>query len=109
MYKLIGNKATKINNQLEHHGFRSILLLRLIPLFPFDAISYAAGLSNTRFISFALGTTLGIIPGSFVYNFLGNSFNNPFSKTFYIALSLLFILILIPVIYKKYYNKQTIK
>ncbi|MGV8983968.1 TVP38/TMEM64 family protein [Clostridium sp.] len=109
MHKLIANKASKITNQLEHHGFRSILLLRLIHLFPFDAISYAAGLSSTRFISFALGTTLGIIPGSFVYNFLGNSFNNLFSKTFYLALLLLFILILIPVIYKKYYNKQTIK
>jgi uncharacterized membrane protein YdjX (TVP38/TMEM64 family) len=102
---LIGNKLSKINNQLKLHGFRSIIILRLIPLFPFDAISYAAGFSNIRFISFAFGTTLGIIPGSFVYNFLGNSFNNPFSRTFYLALVMLLILILIPIIYKKYKHK----
>ena len=102
---LVGNKLSKINNQLEHHGLRSILVLRLIPLFPFDAISYAAGLSNIGFGSFALGTTLGIIPGAFVYNFLGDSFNNPFSKTFYLAILMMLTLILIPIIYKKLNKK----
>lgn len=49
------------------HGFRLIFYLRLVPLLPFNEINFGAGLSNIRFKDFALGSLLGMLPGTFVY------------------------------------------
>lgn len=98
--KVTSNKFKKVDYQMEAHGFRSILFVRLIPLFPFDAISYTAGISKIKFKDFALGTTLGLIPGSLVYNYLGHSLNNIFSLQFFIALSVLVLFMIIPLFYK---------
>jgi uncharacterized membrane protein YdjX (TVP38/TMEM64 family) len=64
----------KVQIQLENRGLLYVLLLRLIPLFPFDLISYVSGVSKIRFRAFFIGTLFGIIPGTFAYNFLGSSF-----------------------------------
>lgn len=104
--KWTNNRFKKIDYEIEEHGFRTIIFLRLIPLFPFDGVSYAAGLSKVRFIDFALGTTLGIIPGAFAYNFLGSTLHNPFSQKFYIALAYMAILIIIPLLYKKLHKRK---
>ena len=42
-------------------GWRGIFLVRLIPLFHFDWISYAAGLTQMRFLSFASASLAGIV------------------------------------------------
>lgn len=42
-------------------GWRGIFLVRLIPLFHFDWISYAAGLTRMRFLSFASASLAGIV------------------------------------------------
>ncbi|HBQ76555.1 MAG TPA: TVP38/TMEM64 family protein, partial [Exiguobacterium sp.] len=65
-----------------------VLVVRLIPLFPFDAISYASGLSKIRFKQFAIANYLGIIPGAFVYNNIGSSLRDPFSWQFFVAIGL---------------------
>ena len=48
-------------------------MVRLIPNFPFDMQNYGLGFSQVRFGPFALGTFLGIIPGSFAFVYLGYS------------------------------------
>ncbi|WP_246943179.1 TVP38/TMEM64 family protein [Bacillus pinisoli] len=62
-----------IEKQLTQNGFLYVLLLRLIPLFNFDMISYLSGLSKVKFSHFVIATIIGIIPGTFAYNFLGSS------------------------------------
>lgn len=42
-------------------GWRGIFLVRLVPLFHFDWISYAAGLTQMRFLSFATASFAGIL------------------------------------------------
>ena len=66
-------KINQIQQQLEKNGFIYVLIFRLLPIFNFDLISYAAGLSKVRLLSFFLATLIGIIPGTFAYNFLGSS------------------------------------
>ena len=49
----------------------AILVSRLIPFISFDAVSYVAGLTSIRMRSFAIATTLGILPASFAFAALG--------------------------------------
>ncbi|MBU8763724.1 TVP38/TMEM64 family protein [Micrococcus luteus] len=94
-------KWGKVKKQLQHKGFLYILLLRLIPIFPFDLVSYAAGVSKVKFTAFLFGTLLGIIPGTFAYNFLGSSFLQEKSEYIVIAAAVFVLVMLIPFLLKK--------
>jgi uncharacterized membrane protein YdjX (TVP38/TMEM64 family) len=86
-------------NQLEVNGFRTILLMRLVPIFPYDPVSYLAGLSKIRFQDYALATIIGMIPGAFAYNVLGYSLLDVFSSTFLLAIGLLILVMFTPLVY----------
>ena len=51
-----------------------IFISRLLPLFPFDVISYAAGLSGLSVSVYALATFVGMIPSTFMLTYLGSAF-----------------------------------
>ncbi len=86
-------------NQLEVNGFRTMLIMRLVPIFPYDPVSYLAGLSKIRFQDFVLATTIGMIPGAFAYNVLGYSLLDVFSSTFLLAIGLLVLVMFTPLVY----------
>jgi uncharacterized membrane protein YdjX (TVP38/TMEM64 family) len=52
-------------------GLYAVFAARLIPGVAFDAVSYAAGLTQMRFRSFILASALGILPQTFLYSYLG--------------------------------------
>ena len=54
-------------------NFQRMLWLRTVPLFPYDVISLVAGCTKMRFITFAVTTLLGILPGAVAYNVLGDA------------------------------------
>lgn len=96
--RLIGQEAMeKLMIRLGHKphgvpvmkGFLSILLLRLIPLVPFDVVSYGAGLSHVRYRDFLGATALGIIPGVCVYVNIGDKLFDCNPSHFYWAIALL--------------------
>ena len=62
--KRFGDKLEGMNRELETRGLNYLLFLRLVPVFPFFL---AAGLTRLPLRTFVLGTTIGIIPGGFVY------------------------------------------
>jgi uncharacterized membrane protein YdjX (TVP38/TMEM64 family) len=94
----------KIQHQLEKNGFYYVLMMRILPIFNFDLISYAAGASRVKFLSFALATMLGIIPGTFAYNFLGSSFASGSFSTIIIAAVIFLIVLAVPIYLKKRTN-----
>jgi uncharacterized membrane protein YdjX (TVP38/TMEM64 family) len=53
-------------------GFRVVLLLRLSPLFPFNLLNYALGLTRVRQRDYALASLLGMFPGTLLYVYLGS-------------------------------------
>lgn len=83
------------------HGFRTMLFMRVVPLFPYDVISYAAGLSRIRFRDYASATIIGMIPGAVAYNFLGYSLNRLFSPMFFAALAVVVLIMFSPLVYHK--------
>ncbi|MEM7483412.1 MAG: VTT domain-containing protein [Acidobacteriota bacterium] len=52
---------------LERHGAVAVLLLRLLPLMPFNLSNYLCGVTSIRFGSFLWATAVGILPGAYVY------------------------------------------
>lgn len=52
----------RIDELTARAGVRALLLMRLLPVFNFDWVSYAAGLTPISFRAFALATFAGMIP-----------------------------------------------
>lgn len=101
------SQLIKLNKELDENGTNYLLTLRFIPLFPFFLINILAGLTNVPAKKFLWTTSLGIIPGSFIYAYIGyagttiNSSEELISKEIIIALVLLGTLSLVPVVVKK--------
>lgn len=95
-----------ISDQIEKHGFRVVLYIRLIPFIPFDSINYGMGLSKVKVRDYVVASYIGIIPGIFVANFVGNSLRNIWSIQFIVAILLYGFVILIPYIYNKWNKKN---
>jgi uncharacterized membrane protein YdjX (TVP38/TMEM64 family) len=106
--EVIENKYKKIKdyeNKLEKQGFKVVVFLRLVPLFPFSILNFSLGLTKVKFKDYFLGTMLGIIPGSFALAYFGDSITE-LNYTSIIISSLLFILLIFsPKIYK-YFKKR---
>jgi uncharacterized membrane protein YdjX (TVP38/TMEM64 family) len=76
-------------------GVYAVFAGRLLPGVAFDAISYAAGLTNMRFRNFIAATALGIFPQTFLYSYLGRQ--APEYVTLFLVTSVIFLLVVIVV------------
>jgi uncharacterized membrane protein YdjX (TVP38/TMEM64 family) len=68
----IGPRADRIAAGFRDNGLNYLLVVRLIPLFPFWLVNLAAGLVGLRLSVFIVGTFIGIIPVTFILANLGN-------------------------------------
>ena len=95
-------KLKKYDNKVEKHGLKVMLFLRLIPIFPFNGLNFAMGLTKIRFRDYVVGTAIGIIPGTFSYVYFGDSLAS--ANLFNIFLAILFLIILSAIypMYKKF-------
>ncbi|MFN4001753.1 TVP38/TMEM64 family protein [Microcella sp.] len=69
--RFTGARVARLDALLQRRGLATVIGLRLIPVIPFTAINYGAGLTAVRRRDYALGTALGIIPGTAAYVALG--------------------------------------
>lgn len=81
------SKIRALNAVLERRGLSSVLVVRLIPLFPFGLVNYAAGLSSVRQRDYLIGTAVGIVPGVIGYTALGAYGTSPLSWPFAAAVA----------------------
>lgn len=92
----------KYVNSLETKGLSTILFLRLVPLFPFNAINFLLGVTPIPLKTYVIGSFIGMLPGTFLFVYLGGSLKmlSPLN----IGLSILGIIIL--TVIGKYYEKR---
>lgn len=100
--RFIRGRLKTLDEKSAEHGFKIIFFLRLIPLVPFNALDYAAGLSKIRLGDYALGTFLGVMPGAFAYVNLGSKLENIYSWEFVLAVILLGSLVFIQAVYQRW-------
>ena len=64
-------KFDAIDNAVGTQGFKIVFLLRLSPVFPFNLLNYAFGLTKVSFSKYALASWIGMLPGTIMYVYLG--------------------------------------
>lgn len=65
-----------IENAVARDGLRIVLLVRLSPLFPFNFLNYAFGLTKVRLRDYVLGSWIGMFPGTLMYVYIGSGLKN---------------------------------
>ena len=66
-----GDRLGPIQSGFAQNAFSYLMTLRLIPAFPFFLVNLVSGLTRVNLGTYILATSLGIIPGSFVFAFVG--------------------------------------
>jgi uncharacterized membrane protein YdjX (TVP38/TMEM64 family) len=62
-----------IDRAVGTEGFKIVLLVRLSPIFPFNLLNYAFGLTNVRLWQYILASWVGMLPGTLMYVYLGSA------------------------------------
>lgn len=99
-------KLEQYDEKLEKNGFSTTLFLRLIPLFPFNGLNFALGLTRAKARDYVLGTALGIIPGSFVLASIGASANDFRNPMLYLFIGVFILMGLSPWLYRKWKSRM---
>lgn len=72
--KVSGNaKFAAIDQAVGREGFKIVLLTRLSPIFPFNLLNYAFGLTKVALRQYALASWIGMLPGTVMYVYLGSA------------------------------------
>jgi uncharacterized membrane protein YdjX (TVP38/TMEM64 family) len=87
--RFTGARVARIDAAVRRRGLIAVIGLRLVPVLPFTAINYAAGLTAVRVRDYLLGTAVGIVPGTVAYVALGAYGSTPGEWPFIVAVVLL--------------------
>jgi undecaprenyl-diphosphatase len=112
--RLIGEKNLEFaDNWFTKYGGWAVLIGRLIPFIPFDAVSYGAGLTKMKVKTFMLATVVGAFPRAFLYAYFGYLIDASISygglELFYILLTSIIALVIILVFITRYYIRKKIE
>ena len=69
--KITGARVERVDELLRRRGLAAMIGVRLVPVLPFTAINYTAGLTSIRWWPYFLGTAIGILPGTVSFVTLG--------------------------------------
>jgi len=110
-----GRFAGKLEAGFRADAFNYLLVLRLVPIFPFWLVNLVPALVGVRLPTYVLATFLGIVPGTFVYASLGNGLGSLveepdlaiiFKPSLLVPIVGLALLALVPVGYKHWRSKK---
>jgi len=62
-----------IDRAVGQQGFKIVLLTRLSPIFPFNLLNYAFGLTDVKLWQYVLASWIGMLPGTIMYVYLGSA------------------------------------
>src|SRR5271154_6659440 len=113
----MGALGDRMAGELAANAFSYLLVLRLVPLFPFWLVNLVPAFAGVGLLTYLLATFIGIVPGTFVYASLGNGLGEVVDKpdlgvvfrpSVLLPIIALAVLALVPVWYKRRRRKQTI-
>ncbi|MFA4920020.1 MAG: VTT domain-containing protein [Thermodesulfovibrionales bacterium] len=109
-HKLRGPKWRRLDEGVENHGWKIVAFTRLIPLFPFNLLNYAFGLTKIKFLHYAITTFICMLPACIAFIVFSSSFldllKGKISPTLIIGFGLIILVSLIPLFYRKYKAKK---
>lgn len=104
--KLSGPRWRRLDQDVERQGWKIVALTRLIPLFPFNLLNYAFGLTRIKLLHYIVASFFFMLPNCIAYILLSSSLLDVFTKgsvspLFIAGLTALALLSGIPLLYKK--------
>lgn len=97
-----GPRLARLNDGVSAEGWRFVAFTRLVPVFPFNLLNYALGLTRIPFVAYILATWIFMLPGALAYTWLGHAGREALSggesliRTSLIALALLAAVAFLP-------------
>lgn len=97
-----GGMVKRLLGGVETEGWRFVAFVRLVPLFPFNLLNYALGLTRIPFSHYLLASFVCMAPGGLAYAWLGHAGRSAATgeanaiKTGLWALAMLAVALLIP-------------
>ncbi len=69
--KKTGGRLKSLKQGVEGEGWKFVAFVRLVPLFPFNLLNYALGLTKIKLSHYSLATYVCMLPGALAYTYLG--------------------------------------
>jgi uncharacterized membrane protein YdjX (TVP38/TMEM64 family) len=95
----------KLDEEVHRHGWKVVAFTRLIPIFPFNLLNYAFGLTKVKFLHYAVATFICMLPGCIAFIVFSSSLldvlRGKISPLFIIGLILVVLVSIIPVVYQR--------
>lgn len=66
-----GGRLKQLKDGVESEGWRFVAFVRLVPLFPFNLLNYALGITRIKFIHYLIATYIFMLPGAIAYTYFG--------------------------------------
>lgn len=66
-----GGRLKQIMDGVESEGWRFVAFVRLVPLFPFNLLNYALGLTRIKLSHYVVASYFCMFPGALAYTYLG--------------------------------------
>lgn len=100
-----GGRLEELDREVEKKGWKIVAFTRLIPVFPYNFLNYAFGLTGIKLLHYVLSTFIFMLPGVVAFVVFSSSildaFRGKVSRGFIIGVILVVIVSLIPLLYKK--------
>ena len=92
--ELFGARLSGIDEWIGRNDFLSILVLRLMPVIPFNLLNYGSGLTSVRLGRYVVASLIGMAPATFLAVALADQADDPLGGMFLVLLAL-FVLMLV--------------
>lgn len=108
---VVRRRVPDLHGLVTEHGFATVLRLRMIPVFPYNALNFGAGLAGMRLAPYAVATALGIVPAAALYTILGHSLaegalgQGSFARAAQVAAAIM-LLSFLPAVVKRFRARQ---
>jgi len=67
----VGGRMRQLKQGVEEEGWRFVAFVRLVPLFPFNLLNYALGLTRIKLWHYVVASYICMLPGGLAYTYLG--------------------------------------
>jgi uncharacterized membrane protein YdjX (TVP38/TMEM64 family)/Fe-S oxidoreductase len=108
--KLKSPRWRRLDQGVEQHGWKIVAFTRLIPLFPFNLLNYAFGLTKINFLHYAITTFICMLPACIAFIVFSSSLldviKGKISPAFLVGLVLIIAVSIIPLFYNRYKSKK---
>lgn len=90
-----GRRLGSLTDGVSAEGWRFIAFVRLVPLFPFNLLNYALGLTRIPLLTYVVASAVFMLPGAVAYTWLGHVGREAFTGAEGIVPNLLIALALV--------------